>query len=289
MTQLKPQISPTNMAILLLVLGNLMASLSDVAVKVLEGGVSPFQYIFIRQLVSLALIFPFWIKQPSAERQISNIKMTAIRAHVVLIGSGCMVVSITYLSLATANAIFYTAPLLMIPLSMLLLKEKPSTKKIIQTLIGFLGVLIILRPSQFHWAAIFALGTAITLALFNILIRRIPSEQSVITTLLWTSLLSLPVSGTLAFLYWQPLTLHAFFWVALSASCIITYNGLATMAYKKAPATQISLAEYSGLIFVVLFGVWWFDEVPDSLTLVGIGLIIFPLMPKAWLKNLRGK
>ena len=108
MTQLKPQISPTNMAILLLVLGNLMASLSDVAVKVLEGGVSPFQYIFIRQLVSLALIFPFWIKQPSAERQISNIKMTAIRAHVVLIGSGCMVVSITYLSLATANAIFYT-------------------------------------------------------------------------------------------------------------------------------------------------------------------------------------
>jgi drug/metabolite transporter (DMT)-like permease len=61
------------------------------------------------------------------------------------------------------------------------------------------------------------------------------------------------------------------------------------MAYKKAPATQISLAEYSGLIFVVLFGVWWFDEVPDSLTLVGIGLIIFPLMPKAWLKNLRGK
>ncbi|PQJ85268.1 DMT family transporter [Aliivibrio sifiae] len=281
--------SSINLAILLLVLGNLMASLSDVAVKVLEGGVSPFQYIFIRQLVSLVLIFPFWIRQSREKRQISNIKITAIRAHIVLIGSGCMVVSITYLSLATANAIFYTAPLLMIPLSMLLLKEKPSTKKVIQTLIGFVGVLIILRPSQFHWAAIFALGTAITLALFNILIRRIPNEQSVITTLLWTTLFSLPASGTLALLYWQPLTLHTFFWVALSASCIITYNGLATMAYKKAPATQISLAEYSGLIFVVLFGVWWFDEVPDALTLIGIGLIIFPLMPKEWLLRIRGK
>ncbi len=286
---MKLKMSSINLAILLLVLGNLMASLSDVAVKVLEGGVSPFQYIFIRQLVSLVLIFPFWIRQSREKRQISNIKITAIRAHIVLIGSGCMVVSITYLSLATANAIFYTAPLLMIPLSMLLLKEKPSTKKVIQTLIGFVGVLIILRPSQFHWAAIFALGTAITLALFNILIRRIPNEQSVITTLLWTTLFSLPASGTLALLYWQPLTLHAFFWVALSASCIITYNGLATMAYKKAPATQISLAEYSGLIFVVLFGVWWFDEVPDALTLIGIGLIIFPLMPKEWLLRIRGK
>ena len=281
--------TPVNLAIILLILGNLLASLSDVAVKVLDGGVSPFQYIFLRQLVSLALLFPFWIRQSSTSRNLSNPKITVLRAHILLIGSGCMVVSITYLSLATANAVFYTAPLLMIPLSMLLLNERPSAKKVLQTVIGFIGVVIILRPSQFHWAAIFALGTAMTLASYNILVRKIPNEQSVITTLFWTTLLSLPVSGGLAWFYWQPLTHNEIFWIALSATFIISYNGLATMAYKKAPATQISLAEYSGLIFVVLFGVMWFDEVPDGLTLVGIGLIIFPLMPKRWLLRIRGK
>lgn len=51
--------TPTHLAIILLILGNLLASLSDVAVKVLDGGVSPFQYIFLRQLISLALLFPF--------------------------------------------------------------------------------------------------------------------------------------------------------------------------------------------------------------------------------------
>ncbi|MUK76159.1 EamA family transporter [Aliivibrio fischeri] len=281
--------TPTHLAIILLILGNLLASLSDVAVKVLDGGVSPFQYIFLRQLISLALLFPFWFHQQPKSRYLSNPKVTLIRAHVLLIGSGCMVVSITYLTLATANAVFYTAPLLMLPLSILLLNERPSTKKILQTIIGFIGVLIILRPSQFHWAAIFALGTATTLALYNILVRKIPNDQSVITTLFWTTLLSLPVSGGLAWLYWQPLHYHEVLWIALSATFIISYNGLATIAYKKAPATQISLAEYSGLIFVVIFGVVWFDEIPDILTAVGIALIVIPLMPKTWLKNIRGK
>lgn len=285
---MKPMMTPVNLAIVLLVLGNLLASLSDVAVKVLDGGVSPFQYIFLRQLVSLALLFPFWIRQPSAVRNLSNPKITALRAHILLIGSCCMVVSITYLTLATANAVFYTAPLLMIPLSMLLLNERPSAKKVLQTVIGFIGVLIILRPSQFHWAAIFALGTATTLALYNLLVRKIPNDQSVITTLFWTTCLSLPVAGGLAWFYWQPLSHNEVLWIALSAAFIISYNGLATIAYKKAPATQISLAEYSGLIFVVLFGVIWFDEVPDALTAAGIALIILPLMPKTWLKNLRG-
>lgn len=53
---------------------------------------------------------------------------------------------------------------------------------------------------------------------------------------------------------------------------------------QKAPANQIALAEYSGLVFVTLFGVMWFDEIPDILTLVGISLIVIPMMPIKWKK-----
>jgi len=282
-------LSPVTQALVLLIAGNLMASLSDVAVKILHGGISPFQYMFIRQAVSLLLLLPFWMRLPKSERGLTNIGITALRAHLVLLGSGCMMVAITYLPLATANAVFYAAPLLMIPLSICLLKEFPNSGKVIATLIGFTGVLIVLRPSQFHWAALFALGTACTLALFNVLVRKIPSGQPVVTTLMWTTLLSVPLSGILAWLYWQPVTLRELIWVIVSASLILTYNGLAVMAYQKAPTTQIALAEYSGLIFVTFFGVCWFDEVPDWLTLLGISLIILPLIPKTWLKNISRK
>ncbi|WP_336934487.1 DMT family transporter [Vibrio cholerae] len=275
--------NPVALAVWLLVLGNLAASLSDVAVKMLQGEVVPFQYMFLRQLFAFALIWSVWRKQPKVLRQLNDPKVTLIRAHLVLLGAGCMVVAISYLPLATANAVFYAAPLLMLPLSILFLKERPSRGKVIATVTGFLGVLIVLRPSQFHWAALFALGTACSLALFNLLARTIPERQPVVTTLMWTTLFSLPISGLLAAAYWHPLSLSQWLWIAASSGLILLYNGLAVAAYQKAPASQIALAEYSGLIFVAAFGAFWFAEMLDALTWLGIGMIILPLLPSAWL------
>ncbi|MGB1320986.1 MAG: DMT family transporter [Vibrio gallaecicus] len=271
--------SNITIGILLLVAGNFFASLSDVAVKALQGDVQPFQYMFIRQLFSLVLITPLWLKQTRTQKKLQQKSITLIRAHLILIGSGCMVMAITYLPLATANAVFYTAPLLMLPLSFVLLNEKPAAGKVLATIIGFVGVLIVLRPSQFHWAALFALGTACTLALFNILVRKLPKEQTVITTLWWTTILSLPTSFILTVGYWQPISHTNIAFIALSAALILGYNGLAVLAYKKAHSSEIALAEYSGLIFVALFGVLWFDEIPDWITLIGILLIVLPLTP----------
>ncbi|WP_162062362.1 DMT family transporter [Vibrio taketomensis] len=271
--------SPVTFAIILLVAGNLAASLSDVAVKLLEGGINSFQYVFLRQLLSVVLIMPLWLKQTKAKRSLTAPGLIAIRALLIMIGSGCMMVAITHLPLATANAVFYAAPLIMLPLSVWILKEIPPIAKVVATMIGFIGVLMVLRPSQFHWAAWFALGTAMTLAIFNILARKLPSEQSVVSTLFWTSLMTLPLSGILAAMYWQPVNSEQLLLVAISASLILTYNGLAVLAYRKVPAGQIALAEYSGLVFVVVIGIWGFDEIPDHLTALGIAMIILPLLP----------
>lgn len=97
--------------------------------------------------------------------------------------------------------------------------------------------------------------------------------------------MSIPVAGVLAVLNWQPISVAELGWVILSASLILTYNGLAVVAYKKAPASQIALAEYSGLIFVAILGVWWFDEIPNWLTVIGICLILLPLIPKKWISQ----
>ncbi|CAH1535628.1 Multidrug transporter [Vibrio owensii] len=271
--------SPHHLALFLLVIGNLAASLSDVAVKLIEGGISPFQYMFVRQLASMLLILPFYLKQKPNKRSLKQAPITILRAHLILIGSGCMMVAVTHLPLATANAVFYAAPILMLPLSILFLKEHPPLSKILLTCFGFLGVLVVLRPDHFHWAALFALGTATTLAMFNILVRKLPSEQSVVTTLWWTTLFSLPISAVLAGFYWQPITWQELALVVASAVCILSYNGLAVLAYQKAPAGEIALAEYSGLVFVTFFGIWWFDEIPDWLTAVGIIMIVLPLLP----------
>lgn len=282
-------LSVVSLAILFLVAGNLSASLSDVAVKLLNGGISPFQYMFIRQLFCVVLMLPFWLRTSPSQRQLGCYKIPLVRAHLVLAGSGFVMMALTYLPLATANAIFYAAPLLMLPLSFWILGEKPAATKVIATVIGFVGVLIVLRPSQFHWAALFALGCAFTLAMYNVLVKKLPSEQPVAITLFWTGVLSLPISGLLAFTFWQSISAMEIFWIAASAIFTLGYHGSAVAAYKRAHTSQIALAEYSGLIFVTLFGMMWFDEIPDGLTVVGILLIILPMMPIRWLKNKASK
>lgn len=278
--------SATYVAILLLIVGNLAASLSDVAVKLLDGDVSTFQYVFVRQLLSTLVIFPFWWKQKPTQKKLYSPGLNLFRAQLILIGSGCMVIAITHLTLATANAVFYAAPLLMLPLAVLLLGEKITWTRAVASLFGFVGVLVVLRPSEFHWAATFALGTTLTLALFNVTARKLPAEQTIISTLFWTSLLSLPLSSILALIYWAPITYQQIMLILASAGLILSYNGLAVMAYRRAPASQISVAENSGLVFVVIIGVVYFDEVPDWLTVIGITMIMLPLVPwKTLIKN----
>ncbi|WP_375752372.1 DMT family transporter [Vibrio sp. HN007] len=271
------------LAVLALVFGNLLASLSDVAVKLLDGAIPSFQYVFIRQLVAFLVLTPIYLRfsgKKTLSEHLSNAKINFIRGQLILIGAACMVVAITHLPLATANAVFYAAPLLMLPLSVWILKETPKKEKIIATVIGFIGVLIVLRPSQFHWAALFALGTAITLAVFHILVKKIPTKTSVIHTLFWTSVFSLPVSAFLAATVWQNIHSEELIWIVFSSIAILGYNGLAVYAYKKSEANQVALVEYSGLIFVTLFGVIWFDEVPNWLTAIGIGMIVVPIIYK---------
>ncbi len=187
-------------------------------------------------------------------------------------------VALTYLPLTTANALFYTAPLIMLPLSAWLFGEKTTTDKMVTTLIGFTGVIVILRPSEFHWATIFALGCAFTLALYNLLVKKLPLGKPVSITLFWTSLLSLPFAGVLSAFFWQPLSYFDFALIAASAFSTMGYHASAISTYKRSVTSHIALAEYSGLIFVTLFGVIWFEEFPDELTLVGILLIVLPML-----------
>jgi len=269
-------------AILLLVLANLLASLSDVSLKVLNGDVPTFEYVFIRQIISLLFILPFWLKLPTSQYRQGCCMIAFWRAQFIVGGSACAMIAITHLTLATANAMFYVAPLMMLPMSILFLKEAPPMSKYIATSIGFIGVLIVLRPEQFHWAAIIALGSALTMAVCNILIRRLPAEQSIIATLFWTTLMTLPLAGLLAVFDWQPISLLNVLWIVAINVFVLGYHALVVIAYKKSAVSNIALAEYSGLAFVTLFGIFWFDEIPDLLTVMGILFIVVPMMPLPW-------
>ena len=92
-----------NSAILLLVIGNAMALISDVFIKLLEPGAPVFQFAFLRCVITLLLLLPL-AGQLNRKHLFSGIKVHAVRAHIHLAGILCMVVALGNLPLATANA-----------------------------------------------------------------------------------------------------------------------------------------------------------------------------------------
>ena len=82
--------------------------------------------------------------------------------------------------LATANTVFYAAPILVMVLSVILFREKLTPLSVFAVFSGFGGIVVILRPVEFNWAAIAALASAFALAINAVMVRRLPKQQSTV-------------------------------------------------------------------------------------------------------------
>lgn len=268
-------------AIVLLIIGNNIAIFSDALIKGLPEDVAVYQFVLFRQLSAIILLIPFCTFS-NKEYFLTGLKWHIVRGHIWLLGAVFMVFALGALPLATVNAIFYTAPIIMLILAMLFFKENVTFSSVLVAFLGFIGVLIIVKPSHFNWAVLAALVVALTMALNNLLIKKLPSHHNVFQTLLLTSLVSTPVAFGLVIWEgkawnWSPLIL------AFGSNIfILTYAGICVWVYRYVEANKIAGAEYTGLIGAITIGIFWFNESPSSTMYLGVALIVLPLI---WLAN----
>ncbi|KDE40241.1 hypothetical protein ADINL_0833 [Nitrincola lacisaponensis] len=266
-----------NSAIFLLVIGNALALVSDIFIKLLHPDTPVFQFAFLRSLMTLVLLLPF-CRVLAGQSFFQGARVHFIRAHIHLAGMVCMVIALTHLPLATANALFYAAPILVLLLSAIFFAERLTPLSLMAVFSGFAGILVILRPVEFNWAAWAALVSALALALGALLVRKLPKQQTTGHKLLLNYLLLLPTAGVLAWwegAAWQPELLFNAFG---SAVFILGYNVTVLLAYRQVDASQVTSAEYTGLIWAVLIGWIAFAERPDIWFLVGSLMIVIPLV-----------
>lgn len=266
-----------NSAILLLIIGNAMAIVSDVFIKLMEPQAPVFQFAFLRNLITVLLLVPL-LKRSEYGRLFEGIVVHAIRSHILLAGLLCMVIALTTLPLATANAVFYAAPVILMVLSVLVFGERLSPLSILAVISGFAGVLVILRPTALDLSALSALGTAFCLAVAALMVRKLPAGQSTLHKLFLNSLLAVPASLALALWEGAPWRWEIIASAVGSAVFILGYNASVLMGYKHVDASQVTSAEYTGLIWAIAVGWLAFGEVPDLWFVTGSLMIIVPLM-----------
>ncbi|MEX0584689.1 MAG: DMT family transporter [Natronospirillum sp.] len=266
-----------NGAIALLVLGNFLALFSDVLIKWQGGEVPIFQFVFLRTVCTLVLIVPFW-HQFDQRARFAGFKIHLIRAHLGLLGVTCMVVALTTLPLATANALFYAAPVLVMVLSVVFFAERLTWLSGLAVVSGFAGILVILQPVAMTWQGMSGLVTALALAFGALLVRKLPQQQPLMHTAFLSHLLMVPTATALMLWEGAPWQWSMMGTAFGSAFLILCYNLTVLLAYRHVAANQVTSAEYTGLIWAILLGWILFAEVPDVWFIIGSTLIVGPLV-----------
>jgi drug/metabolite transporter (DMT)-like permease len=266
-----------NSAIVILIIGNLMAVISDVIIKAASEDIALFQFVAMRLVCTILLLLPFW-RMMDRDNFFAGTRIHLVRAHLGLVGITCMVIALGALPLAVANALFYLAPVLIMVFGVLFFGERLRGMSLFAVLSGFVGVLLILRPGEITWAGLAAIGLAVTIALSALLVRKLPRQQSVIHCLMISSIYALPAALALALWEGEALDLSLLGAAFGSSFFVLGYNASLILAYRHVDANQVTASEYTGLIWAFLIGWLWFSEVPDAWFYAGAALIVVPLL-----------
>lgn len=268
-------------AILILVLGSFFATLCDVFIKMAGADVAIFQFTFFRAVCMCLILCPIavmkYLRSPKSAARL-GLKLHFLRGNLWVLGAVLLVISLSELSLATANAVFYAAPIFIMLFGSFFYKERLSVDVVLAVVLGFIGILVILRPTEVTFAMISAILFAVVLAANSLLIKKIPQEQSMFYGLFVTQLFALPMVSGLAIWEGEKFEFEVLIYAALSSVCSILYSVSCLVGYRYMASSKVTSAEYSGLIFAFLLGWWIFGDTPDLGVFVGSLFVITPLL-----------
>ncbi|NWO09763.1 DMT family transporter [Chromohalobacter salexigens] len=269
--------SPSLLGILIMCAGVLCLALGDAISKWLGATYDPIQIIFFRTLISLPLIA--LLARFNGGWQKLKTRRPGVHLMRGLIFTGtmfCFVTGLTLLPLAETTAIAFAAPLFVTLLSGPLLKERVERLPFIASLVGFAGVLIVVRPGAagFQWGALIVVGAAVCYALMMITARRYGGKESLWAMVFYATLVPLIVSAILLPNVWK--MPEGLAWLGFIGSGIFGVGAVSciTLAFRYAPAALAAPFDYTAMVWAVLLGWWLWDEVPDVWVFVGAAVII---------------
>jgi len=253
-------------------------SLMDAGLKVLTAVYPTAQVAALRGLCALPIVF-VWALWSGGAAQLVRVRWSLHVVRGVL--SIFMMITFTYglkeLSLARTYSLFFVAPMLIAVSSIFLLGERVSRPQWIAIAIGFVGVLIVLKPDTagFGWVGSLAvLGTALCYALSSTLVKIIGRTDSTESMVFWMTCMLAVGATLLAIPGWQPVDeRHLLVLIGIALTGAVGQWGI-TFAFKHAPAASVAPLEYSGLAWVIVIDWLGWATIPGWRMLAGAAVII---------------
>ncbi|MDE0943490.1 MAG: DMT family transporter [Alphaproteobacteria bacterium] len=264
-----------------MVVGSLLLTSNDAVVKWVSGDFQVGQILLSRGLTALILItlILFWRRETHLFR-IKYPKVQLTRAALMIASTYLFVNGLRYLPLAENIAIAFVGPIFVTALAPVLLKEQVGWRRWMAVLVGFVGVLVMLRPGNdwdsggLNWAALLPAGAALCGAFRDILTRRISHGEASSTTLFYSTLgVALAGAATAPF-GWVTPGLGDMALFALAGILLCTAHYLHIETFRFAEAALVAPFKYSSLLWAMVVGFLIWGDIPDGWTLAGTVLLI---------------
>jgi drug/metabolite transporter (DMT)-like permease len=258
-----------------MLVGGFCAVMMNVLIRLAAQRMHPFEVTFFRCLFSLFVMLPFIIRAGPSLLRTPKIGFYTLRAVVGLISMLSWFYGITFVPLATATAVNFTAPLFATMAAALVLHEDVRLRRWAAVVIGFAGVLVIMRPSRESMDAmlLLILLSAASSAMNNITVKYLVRTERPNTIVALFSVYLTPLSLIPALFVWQWPDLRTLGALAgLGAIGTLAHLSVAR-AYLAADASACAPYEFVRLPYAALIGYLLFGEVSDGWTWVGAAII----------------
>ena len=251
-------------------------SFMGACVKLLSDDLHPVIICFYRCLMGLIIITPFIIKNNFQALQTDNMRLQILRALINIISMICWFTAIGMMHLEKATALGFTTPLFTTVLAVIVLGEVIRFHRTAALLLGFIGILIIIRPGYmpFEFGTILMLIASFSFSFVLIFVKKLSATDSSLTIIFYHLLYMTPAFFILSLFYWQSISFNQLVIFSLMGSSGLLSHWCLAQAFKMSDTTFVMPLQFTKLIWASLIGLFIFAEQPDIWTWVG-GVIIF--------------
>jgi drug/metabolite transporter (DMT)-like permease len=260
-------VTTTTRGILWMILSCIAFASMWVMIRFASHDVHAFVIVFFRNLFGTLVLVPMMLRNKGLMR-IGRLRANLRRATSGFIATTGTFYAVSHAPLATALSINYTAPLFATVGAVLFLGEKIQARRVVALIIGFAGMLIVVRPGALP------MTPGVSTSFSIIAIRQLVASDDSRSVAAWTFILMTPPSLVLAVLYWTPPPL-ALWPLLFVIGCVAAVGQLAmNRAFALAEASAVLPYDFVRFGLVTIFGIAIFDERLDAMTILG-GIVIF--------------
>ncbi len=266
--------------IFLSLIGTGTAAIMVSGIKLLSQDLNPFMIAFYRCLFGVIIMLPFMIYNHPDAWKTHNTKLQFIRCSINVYSMISWFTAIGTLQLEKAAVIGFTTPLFTTILAIIFLGEVIRVQRISALIIGFIGILVVIRPGYipFESGALWLLSAALTFSIVIIIVKKLTEKDSSLTTAFYQMAFMVPPTFLIALFFWESVNLNQIFiFIFVAIAGFITQFSFA-QCLKMAETTFIMPIQFTKLIWLSVIGYLFFKEIPDIWTWLGASIIFSSIL-----------